>query len=778
MRIAIPVFHPDGRQQSLVLADWDSRTLLGATIDAVRAAGDHPVHVGSDSLEVLAEARRYGAEALHEPYPRLTERFLPLGSLDLLRRLGPISGPTAVLWPGLPTLRRTFVDCLAMVRFEGDLRLALTVAQSVDHPCQLNEAAHLLAAAVYFPLRMEAGRLASAPFSFHWPGDVPGRGGLFLRRVEGHDTRFDPVDPHPAFWPAGGVMERLSSFTARLLLPVETNTFGMFMSAAATPEQRLGPVVHILRHLPSGRLLVSLDHNMAHGPGLSVKLWSVSTFGLTPVAPSGVDLDPTQAAEMVDTEDGPRPIFPIPDPGGYNPLVLWLVEKQRRGGPTNVLIPWESSLGGWRSNIDGLPVRADNGQRMHGRQDFPPIYEFDSTAAVFAPGPLPETEPAIGFDTVTAISLDGDRPHPVRHQLDLCRLRRAAKADPAPDPPVPFTAPETFLDRDKQPAAWEDIRLYADVLGGAAHACFEVQAGAITRSIRQVCQIAMADREIPALGPIPNGIPPGYRLEEIPGAAARFPLDKGVLPLFALPEADGGLTLTTGGRGQVARFTPEGERVFTLELDLGRYNNAIFLCRSHLAGGVTLFLNQYYRILNIDSSGRVAGDRPMPMPYMVAAHYDPVRERYHACSGTDGVCAVFDPHWRLLNRYQPCPEPMTYKTAMRLFYDPFRELVWVVFGALEAELPLTLVAYDLDARATGETLHPPLAGIGPTTCVDRAGVFHVTCKRANSVSFTAQGLALPGPLLPTCRSLQVLRDDIWAVTRYGQELKNFRVRLA
>ncbi|MFH0809595.1 MAG: hypothetical protein V2A77_03875 [Pseudomonadota bacterium] len=776
MRIAIPVFHSVGRHQSLVLADWDGRSLLGATIDAVRAAGDHSVHVGSDSLEVLSEARRHGAEAVHEPSPRLTERFLPLGSLDLLRRLGPIPLPTAVLWPGLPTLRRTFLDRLATVRFEGGLRLALTVAESVDHPCQLTEAVHLLAAAVYFPLRMEPGRLASDPFPFHWPGDAPGRGRLFLRHVEAHDTRFEPADPHPASWPAAGVIERLSSSAARLLLPLETNTFGIFISAAATPDQQLGPLVRMLRHLPSGRRLLSLDHNMAQSSGLTVKLWTVSTSGLIPVAPSGVCLDPARATEMLDTPAGPYPLFPIPDPGGHDPWVLWLVDKQGRGSLTNVLIPWESSLGGWRSDIDSLPVRADDGWRIHGRQDFPPVYEFDSTAAVFAPGPLPETEPPIRFDTVTAIPLDGDRPRPVRHRLDLCRLRRTTQSDLPAEPPVPFAVPETSTEPDKHPAAWEDIRLYANVLGGATRARSQVETWAITRSMRQVCQMAMADRETPAHGPIPNGIPPGYRLEEIPGAAALFPLDKGQLPLFALPEAAGGLTLTIGGPGQVVRFTPEGERVFTLKLDLNRYNNAFFLCRSHLEGGVTLFLNQYDRILDIDASGRVVGDRPMPLPYMVAAHYDPVRERYHACSGTEGVCAVFNPHWKLMDRYQAPPEPLGYKTAMRLFHDPFRELIWVVFGALEAELPLTLVAYDLDGRFGGRIVHPSLAGVNAVSCVDRAGVFHVCCKRTAPVSFTAQGRHLPGPLLPTCCSLQVLGDDIWAVTRYGRELKHYRIR--
>lgn len=333
---------------------------------------------------------------------------------------------------------------------------------------------------------------------------------------------------------------------------------------------------------------------------------------------------------------------------------------------------------------------------------------------------------------------------------------------------------DTFFPWDPQTnisTIWEDIHHYAYILGNACVSNPYTKGARLYRSVVKISQAAMADQPH-----VFNDTPADHGLEEVPELADCFRPDPGAGTLFALPMEEGGVVITTSGPGQVVRFRPDGVKLYTIDLRLGRHNNAFYLCTSPLQGGVTLLLDQYYRIVNIDGEGVIKNDLAMPMPFITSIHFDAQRERFHVCSAASGVCAIYDPLWNLQSVYEKWPLSTERKSPLRLFYDPYREGFWVVLGLQGSVYPLSLVMYDHDGQFSGKIVHLPIAGTNAVTCTDTLGRFHMCCKRTETSMFDALGRPIAGTPLPQCRSLQTRGDTLFAVGRVDLKLRIFSMK--
>lgn len=438
MRIVIPVFDFSTQNSQLALAQIDNTTLLGRTISALISFQLTDIIVGSDNPKVLVEAARHGVKVLLQEKPDLTERYLIPGAMGMLRTLPEVPVPTAVLWHGFSELKNDFLIRLSQVSFRDGIKLALTVALSKDHPCQLSESVNLLAAGVYFPLHIDPSLkdvLVSPSFCFEWPANTNGPGMLFIRNATPSGSHFTTTSLSPEHWSADGVMEYLGCKEARIVLPLSGNTIKNYTLSAATLDRRLSPLIRIWRHGINGRSFLAVNSSIALQSAYSVKLWRIDQGDLLPLAQSGIAIDQAGVADAFNHGGVKWWLFSMPEIESPCTLSLWLVQQHAEGsGLANVLLPWESEKGGFVRDINDGPISTKEGSPILGRQGFPPIYEFDSLAALFAPGSLPKQEPKISPESVVSIIQHPTHCHPVKNRIDLLRLRTGLRIEGRPEP--------------------------------------------------------------------------------------------------------------------------------------------------------------------------------------------------------------------------------------------------------------------------------------------------------------------------------------------------------
>lgn len=271
--------------------------------------------------------------------------------------------------------------------------------------------------------------------------------------------------------------------------------------------------------------------------------------------------------------------------------------------------------------------------------------------------------------------------------------------------------------------------------------------------------------------------PPGLiTLTEIENIHRKFLLDEGFRPIFVFPEKDGGVTLVGDGKGQVVRFSQDGERIWNTFLDLKKPNAAYTLFESHLPGCKNLLLYLLDRIVTLNCNGKIISEISSPCPFPTSAFLDPVSGRYHLQSSVDGKCSIYNPNWQLIKTYdQPGGRHHSCQVKRSCIDEVNNRVLAVVGGKPEEIRPLLLAAYDLDGTFLKFLHQLPTADSSPILCVDGMGLIHLGCKHSSIIHLDSEGRILPGQNLSSSFCIASLGRIFWMIDRNGYRVRAFDI---
>ncbi len=418
MRIIVPIF--EEWSYKLAIAEWEGRTILEATLKALKKANALKLIVISCYQEVLEIAKAQGIKSIESKEPlRGQENYLPPGSMNALQYFK--SQPpekTLLLWHPIPWIDKDFLDSIEENIFYPNHKMSVSIQPCREHPCQMYEGFDLHTALVFIPVSKQTrgyGHI-SRPFPFDWMSRNVEKGERFFKRIiHGNQIRYSPVSDPRDNCSTCRVWEKIDHMHARIHIPYGSNEKlgkeGERLEIAAVKIlQGKEFDIELLRDKCSNELHLSIgEQNLKN---TNFKFWSISPDGLKPMLINGISLE----------EKDPT-LIPVPSISMENPVLVWVTQTPQKEGCINAQLFWDSDVGGWHRGKNMQPVRNDNNEQICGRQAFPPVYQPDGQAALFAPGFIPVTEPSLDSNNIGVLKLKNRCPYVIQQSLDIIKTK-------------------------------------------------------------------------------------------------------------------------------------------------------------------------------------------------------------------------------------------------------------------------------------------------------------------------------------------------------------------
>lgn len=406
---------------------------LTRLFEAVRSATSlgRVLAVGQDkNLLALAEQSGLSAVLLAAPVSLRPAGLLPAGGVEALERMAADDRRTLLISCANPLLTSDVIDAFAH-QAENAGRPTVSVLAPADHPCQLSQHLRMHEAGVLLPLdRMAADggpRLLTRPFRFAWTAQqVRGQGPFFVLAPTQGEPLLLSVPDHAPLPACGPLLVRESGDSARLSLPAEEvrELAALFGVRAGADIVCIG--LHLSPGLPS---LAFRDSQGALVLGFAASPRRRSLCHL--YAPAGQNAGSAErhaALHLYGTP--PRAALPwnFPEPGTTLSYTLLEHLDDDGGFDTDLAFPEDHGL--WRMDpATGCRVNAGSGRVIHGRQEFPEVFEPDGSLFALTRAEAGRFEELLYAGETAAFVLERGQSLRLCSEFDLLRYRAKLRAE-------------------------------------------------------------------------------------------------------------------------------------------------------------------------------------------------------------------------------------------------------------------------------------------------------------------------------------------------------------
>lgn len=396
-------------------------------LDRVLAVGQDP------GLLALAEVAGLSTVSLAAQPARHPAGLLPAGGAEALSRLAADGRRVLLVSCENPLLTPEVIDAFVRQAARAD-RPTLSVKAPVDHPCQLSQHLRMREAGVVLPLDRQASdggaRLLTRPFRFLWfAQQAQGQGPAFVfdSTAPGSSGSALLSVPDRAALPARGpLLLRESDDRARLSLCLDEAQEAAARLGLRPDEELCGLGLHLSAGLPSVAFRAAdgaLGLGFAWGGGGRALCQLYGRDGQGAEHHASLDLE--QALPRV---AAPRELCG-PD-GLHGPLYYSLLEYLDDDGGFDLTLPYPASHGLWSvDRASGCRINACTGRRIHGRQEFPEVFEPDGSLFALTRGEAEGLEPLLFAGEVAAFVLQQTQSLRLRTEFDLLRYKAKLRAE-------------------------------------------------------------------------------------------------------------------------------------------------------------------------------------------------------------------------------------------------------------------------------------------------------------------------------------------------------------